>query len=339
MLDEIYRKRIQYPIWKKKALFSYVSFHKSQNIKYKTNGFFFIKKLDELFRYFFKQMFPLNPNQLILNQTTGDYTKISDLFFNYDYILNQNELNAINNFKSKFNHPDHPFRIISYIFNIVIMVFGKMMNDIMKQEVQIIMLCANTQIENTDKKKINFIIVIREGEFNFLKTYFRTLIYQFAERLPALPAEFMERLRVQKDKIYQMALDEYPNSKNNIESVLFTLEMKCQCLFECTPLLDVINFICSRVEDSIFHIQSLVKDIVETDIIKNQPTLSNLIEIFDFTNNFASLFSTFQSNNRANVDNQFQLFFFYSQYFCAGGPETMQLNPNIIFPDISSLHF
>ncbi len=62
MLEEIYRKRKTFPIWRKKVLFSYTSWQKNKRKKSKPDvklGYteFLYKKLDWLFRYFFQKMF------------------------------------------------------------------------------------------------------------------------------------------------------------------------------------------------------------------------------------------------------------------------------------------
>ncbi|MHA1510748.1 MAG: hypothetical protein ACTSRX_03410, partial [Promethearchaeota archaeon] len=153
MMEEIYRKRVQYPYFKKKTLFSWVSFNKNPKSK-KNPSRFYNKKLDSLFRYFFLKMFSgLNEKQLILKGIEGHVKKESELFFEYEYILSQDELDEFIKFKNKFNHPDHHYRIISYIFNLIIMVFGKLVKDLIKNDVQIHMLCAKIKEKESTGEK------------------------------------------------------------------------------------------------------------------------------------------------------------------------------------------
>ena len=99
------------------------------------------------------------------------------------------------------------------------------------------------------------------------------MIFQFAERLPNPPPKFLEYLRNEKNQIYPIAMEQYQHSRGNFNVVLYTLERKAQVLHQCTPLLDILNFICSRVEDSIFQTKSVVEEIIKQKFSTN-PKLS-----------------------------------------------------------------
>ncbi|UYP45121.1 hypothetical protein NEF87_001406 [Candidatus Lokiarchaeum ossiferum] len=343
MLEEIYRKRKTFPIWRKKVLFSFTSWIKNKTKKGPSNdiaGFseYFYRKMDWLFRYYFQKMFNgFNENQLQLVGIEGHAkSQFSDLFFEYKYHLTEMEIASFKHFKEEFEHPDHYHRIISYIFNLVIMVFGKLIKDILKKDIQITMLCAEVKITYTGEEYIHFIIVSRKLDVAFLKTYLYSLIYHFAEVFPNVNKGLLAQLKKKNDEIYPIALAEYPKSRRTISTVLFTLQKKCQLLEEITPVLDILNFIASRVEDSIYDTIPIVQEIIEEKIILNKDPelIDDIVEIFEFLNSNASLFSTFQANNRANMQRQYQLFFFYAQYFCFGGLENMENSTTFNFPAI-----
>ena len=344
MLEEIYRKRKTFPIWKKKVLFSFASWMKNKKKKKKgsdeTSGYseYLYKKMDWLFRYYFQKMFNgFNENQLNLIGIEGHAkSKYSDLFFEYKYFLTEAEISSFKQFKEEFEHPDHYHRIISYIFNLVIMVFGKLIKDIIKKDVQITMLCAEVKINYRGEEYIHFIIVSRKLDIAFLKTYLYSLIYHFAEVFPKVNKGLLAQLKQKNDQIYPIAMADYPKSRRTITTVLFTLQKKCQLLEEITPVLDILNFIASRVEDSIYETIPIVQEIIEEKIIRNKDPelIDDIVEIFEFLNTKASLFSTFQANNRANMQRQYQLFFFYAQYFCFGGLDNMENSTIFNFPAI-----
>ncbi|QEE17705.2 hypothetical protein DSAG12_03543 [Promethearchaeum syntrophicum] len=334
MMEEIYRKRVQFPYFKKKTLFSWVSFNKNPKSK-KNPSRFYNKKLDSLFRYFFLKMFSgLNEKQLILKGIEGHVRKESELFFEYEYMLSQDELSEFRNFKHKFNHPDHHYRIISYIFNLIIMVFGKLIKDLIKNDVQIHMLCAKIkEKESTGEKYLHFLIIVEKPDREFLNAYLHYLIFNFAEILPGIDRKLLKSLNRQKNHIYPIALKEYPKSLKKIPTVLYILQRKVHILKQIIPILDILNFVGSRVEDTKYHTTELVNDIIQEKICDDNENQKDLSKIFDFLNSTASLFSTFQSNNRANISRQYQLFFFYCQHFSLRGLKTIHENSHVFFPD------
>ncbi|RLI64892.1 MAG: hypothetical protein DRO88_06045 [Promethearchaeia archaeon] len=346
MMDEIYRKRKTFPFWRKKVRFSYVSWRRkylkrhpeekeSQTFPNLTR--FFYAKFDWLFRYFFENMFlAFNIKQLHLKSVEGNITNPhSDLFFLYRYSLSQEEMEHFIQFKKRYHHPDHYYRIISYIFNSIVMVFSRLISDIIKEKLSFNIMCAKIG-EGSENKEFNldFLIHFQKLDTNFLKSFLNPLIYDFAELLPGIDKNLLSKLYLRKEKLYPMALDAYSKSNAHIVRVFYTLQRKSQVLEHITPLLDITNFIASRVEDSTFNTNQLVHEI----LIDKAPTLihygniEKYQEIFNYINECASLFSTFQSNNRAPIYRQYQLFFFYCQYFLPLEVLTIPLQDYFYYP-------
>ena len=339
MLAEIYRKKKGFPVWKKKVLFSWVSYQKNQKSDPINSAKFYAKKINELFRFFFRIMFPFDPKRLILLGTEGDFARDCDTFFDYEYQMTDEEFGDFIDFKTQSNFPDDVNRLISYNFNIIVTVFGKLLSSILKNDSQIIMLCANVQTTDEGHKMLRFVMVARPLEHKLLKTYLNTMIFHFAEKLPSIPSAFVDQLRKKSDLIYKMAKNEYFETQDIMKSVFFTLQKKCEVLESCTPVLDILNFICSRIEDSVFETEDLVIEIIHQKYTTDPNYTNELLSVFNYINNYASLFSTFQSNNRANIENQFQLFFFYSQYFFGVGLEPNQRTNPLFFPEKMTQQF
>lgn len=334
MMDEIYRKRVQFPYFKKKTLFSWVSFNKNPKNKKKPSKFYY-RKFDLLFRYFIDKFFSgFSEKHLILKGIEGRIHADSELFIEYEYILSKDELDEFIKFKDEFNHPDHYYRIISYVFNIIIMVFGKLIKDILKNDFQILMICAKIkERKNTGEKYLHFLITVEKPDRKFLNAYLHYLIFNFAEVLPGIDKKLLKSLNRQKNMIYPIALKEYPRSLKRIPTVLFVLQRKVLILRQIIPILDILNFVGSRIEDTKFHTKDLVYEIINEKITKDPKKQEDIFKIYNFLNQTASLFSTFQANNRANISRQYQLFFFYCQHFSLRGIETIHENSNIFFPE------
>lgn len=328
MLEEIYRKRKTFPFWRKKVRFSYVSWRryylrrhpeeKELNIAPNLTRFFY-SKFDWLFRYYFDNMFlAFNVKNLKLLSVEGSIKPQSEIFFLYTYTFSKEEMEEFIQFKKRYNHPDHHYRIISYIFNSIIMVFSSLISEILKEKMSFNMICARI-VEQTENQRyeLEFLVHFQKLDTIFLKTFLNSLIYDFAELLPGIDPGLLSKLYLKKEKLYPMALKAYPKSNSHIVRVFYTLQRKSQILEHITPLLDITNFIGSRVEDSIFNTSQIVREI----LVEKAPTLIHYgtieiyQEIFNYLNECASLFSTFQSNNRAAIFRQYQLFFFYGQYF------------------------
>ncbi len=340
MMDEIYRKRKTFPHWRKKVLFSYVSWQRK--MKHRKHGDrkaenlnrFLYAKFDWLFKYYFENMFlGFNVKHLHLLSREGDLKKNSDLFFLYQYDLSEDEIEEFRWFKQEYQHPDHYFHIISYIFNLIVMVFSRLITDILKKDISISLICADIK-EAPNQKCLQFLIMVRKPETEFLKSFLNSLIYDFAELLPEIDLGLLKNLYKRKEKLYPMALEAYPKSQVQITRVLYTLQRKSQVLEHINPLLDILNFIGARVEDSIYDTQELVHGILKNTIgaTADAPLIPIYEKIFKFLNASASLFSTFQSNNRAIIHRQYQLFFFYGLYFLPADLLSSQENPGLFFP-------
>ena len=337
MLDEIERKRVQYPFFKKKVLFSWVSFGKYKGKRKKVcsqPAWFYYKRFDEFFRFYIKNMFPfLLDRRLQLVSIGGQLAKNKDMFFEYKYFLTPKDYADFLAFKRAFHHPDHPHRIITYVFNLIIMIFGKLMNEITKDLTQITMLCADIKKVRENEFCVHFIITTRPEEINFLQQYLRAELFHLSERLPNIPKSMIQRLRNHQLILAKTAMKEYPEARATLSSVLLTIYLKCLTLEECTPILDILNYICSRVEDSIFNTRKLVREILDEKFRYPKKTDAQIEGLFEFFNQNATLFSTFQSNNRATKDRQYQLFRIYLQYYLKAGFELNENSISYYFPE------
>lgn len=341
MLEEIFRKRKTYPYWRKKVLFTFVSWKKKQNSRHPDNQtfnmtHFYYHKFDWLFQYYIKKLFsPFEARQLTYLGAIGSVHKLDEeLLHEYKYFLSPEEYEIYDKFRIAYQIPDTTERIITYIVNIAILVFNKIIQEIIKSDFIINMIGAVVKTEDNGQKYVHFLISNRDSDLKFYHKYLYSLIYQFAEILPQIDNKLLLQLRMRYRQIFPLAIQEYQHSKQNLTSVLFLLQHKVQVLHHITPILDVMNFICARIEDSIYDTLTLVENIVrKTNLFPNSPHMvPKFIELFKFINNAASLFSTFQSNNRANPTNQYLLFFFYVQHFCAGGIKGMEQNNSFFFP-------
>jgi hypothetical protein len=159
-------------------------------------------------------------------------------------------------------------------------------------------------------------------------------LYYFLKYFKEVPEQYLDKLLVGREKVYQIALDEYSNAKENLVDLLYYFYKKCNLLENFSPLLDFLNFVCSRVEDSVFP----KLDVIRKEFLRNfdytNDKKNSLLRIFDFIDKKSSLYSTFQANNLPSQKSQFNLFLLYTKYyFGSGSLELLEVSDLLFLPD------
>ena len=101
-----------------------------------------------------------------------------------------------------------------------------------------------------------------------------------------------------------------------------------------TPILDFINFVCSRVEDSIYSKTEIIKTEFLNNFDYTEEKKNSLLKIFDFLDRKSSLYSTFQANNLPSPKAQFNLFLLYMKYYFVSGLEGLEVGELLYLPGI-----
>ncbi|MBN2156330.1 MAG: hypothetical protein JW776_09815 [Candidatus Lokiarchaeota archaeon] len=349
---EIERKRKIYPYWKKKVRFSYAAYQKTHSSEKKTppqlnshpsilqyfyhdDRFsedkqipddninkiipfednlesipFFKKKSFDFFSYFFTEIMPFDQKELSLTQFPTNIYK--DIFLDFRYNFSDPEILAISQLKRHYQLLEKLEKIIEYLFSCFVHIYGIELGGIIPENFQIELISAVSHLQTTNH--IDFVITIRQRERNLKDFFLNSHIYQFSEYFGQIPSTLKNKLKMQKDLVYLFALERYFTLKPDIISVLARVFKKSIALRHITPILDILNFVFSRVEDSEFDTQDILKEVTEkyTDNPQKQAAFRHL---FNFCNKNAVLFGTFQSNNRSQLEEQFRLFFLYNLQF------------------------
>ncbi|MHA1727770.1 MAG: hypothetical protein ACTSWY_03450 [Promethearchaeota archaeon] len=280
---------------------------------------FFAAKIEEFFTYYFNKIFPFK-NKLIISKKAEIIYK--DLIFDCNYKFEQDEIKAFQNFKQRFHIDEEPLEtVIELFFAVLVHTFGVLIAKIIEENFLVEIMCANIEIHEkiTEEKKtsINFHLCVRQREGILNKFYFRSQLFHFAESFRKVPKEIVRKLRTENDLIYLLSLSRYPTILPYIEATLGYIHKKCITLNHITPVLDFMNFILSRVEDSKRSTEELLNELFISRKIGKKKKEA-LTQLFNFTNKNAVLFATFQSNNRSQLREQFQLFIASTQYFIFG---------------------
>jgi len=138
-----------------------------------------------------------------------------------------------------------------------------------------------------------------------------------------------------REELYELALNEYKFAKERLADLFFYFYNKCQLLQNICPLLDFFNFVCSRVEDSIFDKYDVIKKDLLPNLNYSVEKNNSLLKIFEFLDKQSTLYSTFFANNLPGDKAQLNLFILYMKYyFGSGSLENLEVGNILYLPEI-----
>jgi len=296
----------------------------------KTYSSFFYQKFHEYFKYFLQNFcgFNINSLDLVIKEKISEDT----VFLEYNYYLSNEELEYFNEFKRKTNnHINGIASPFGYIY-LIVSILGVVLRKLLQEKFHITLdgaVIKNGEINNT----FNFLIVIKDSHDEMFESYYYMFLYYFLKPFKGIPDEYYDRLLQGRERLYQIALEEYPFAKERLVDLLYYFYKKCNLLQNFSPLLDFLNFVCARVEDSVFS----KIDVIKRDFLANfnytEEKKNTLIKIFDFIDKKSTLYSTFQANNLPSVKSQFNLFLLYMKYyFGSGNLEAFEVGDLLFLP-------
>ncbi len=339
MLPEIERKRVTFPEFRRKLVFSWHQFRKKSSELVNPQGvnIFFQNKFPELYSYYSSRLFPLDPARLTC--VAANFVIDDEILFEYKYFLTPEEMEDFERFRQKYNHPEKPQKIISYMFDVLTTAFGILVHRFINAGVYISQACGIVR-GPPQKEFIHFLISVRKSRMDVLETYYQAELFRFADNFPSIPAERKKIMAVAVDKLYQLAREEYPLAEHTLAGVLFHFFRRCTTLQFVTPLLDFFTFVGARAEDSKYSFSDiLAKDFLPKFNYKPEKNAA-ITRLFNFLQSASTLFTTFQSNNKPEPRKAFELFLLYCQYYFQRGVEPLQESKEIIyFPEIFKRNF
>jgi hypothetical protein len=161
--------------------------------------------------------------------------------------------------------------------------------------------------------------------------------YYFLKQFKSIPEENYKDFLQGRDRLYDFALSEYDelDVKQKLVDLLYYFYKKCALLDNICPILDFFNFVCSRVEDSIFS----KTDLIKTHFLSNLDEYSSerktiLLDLFVYLDRMSTLSGTFLANNLPSPKSQFNLFLLYKKYYFGSGLETLEVGDVLFLPEI-----
>ncbi|GAB4327871.1 MAG: hypothetical protein Kow0069_34900 [Promethearchaeota archaeon] len=275
----------------------------------------------EIFRQFVKEFWELDSRRLVHLQTLRVVPE--EILFEYAYYLDDADLQAFRAYKNQFELPETLGEVVVFTFWVICSTLGRLLHSFLPEnELYLSQICGVLE-SSKGTPTVQFIVSVRKNPRDTLFLYCLSTIYHYSLTVVEIPKETRKKLRVHADEIYKLAARTYPEAPKILAGVFYNFRERCLVLGQMTPLLDLLNFVCARVEDSIFDTEELL---VKGFLVKfsfSTEKKRSILEIFRFVNQAASLSATFQSNNLAPLAKQRQLFVIYAQYLLQGGLERL----------------
>lgn len=303
--------------------------NEKRKFKYKYTTFF-DKNFDYIIKAFIVDFLGYNVDNL--KQISSESVTDNDLYLEYIHNFSDFEIKLLHFIKKFLNHPLEFDRIVPFLFDIMIQILGMIIRDIINQEIWISQRGARLKKEG-DKYSIHFLITIRRSPDELMNSYFDFILYNFTLKYSQIPDSIKEDLLKKKNRLTKIALENYFSSRENLVDIIYNFYKKCTLLGTVSPFLDFLNFVCSRIEDSKFDTNEVIRDDFLVNLGYSSEVKEALMRLFDFINRYSSLFCTFQANNRPAFQEQYNLFLLYLQFFFGRGIEALEIGDLIYFPE------
>ncbi|MFX0010657.1 MAG: hypothetical protein ACFE9R_10110, partial [Candidatus Hermodarchaeota archaeon] len=299
----------------------------------KSYSTFFYQNFHQYFLMYLERFCGLKKTSL----TLSSIEKVSEesLFLEYTYFLSPREEKSFEDFSKNTDDSSDDNGIYSPFgyFYLIISILGVILRKLLSEKFFVHLdgaIIKNGQVKNN----IHFLIVIKSSKDDVYENYYLMFLYYFLRQIKEIPENYFETLLQGRERLYQIANDIYPLAKDKLVDLLYYFYKKCTLLENFSPLLDFLNFVCSRVEDSVFSKFDIIRDDFLRNLNYSDEKRNALIKIFDYLDKKSTLYSTFQANNLPSEKNQLNLFLLYTKYyFGSGSLELLEVGDLLFLPE------
>jgi len=293
---------------------------------------FFYDNLDEFLKTSLTKFYGFDENSLKFM----NLEKISDfnLIAEYEYYLSPEEENIFKELAINVGEHQYPFEYyIGYLF-FAISSFGLTSRMIIQEK--FLILLDGAVLKNTEKGRIlHLMVIVRNSKEKMYNNYLKMSLIYFLKQYQDIPSSYKENLMQGRETLYQIALNNYSKAiPERLTELLYYLYKKSKLIQNFTPLLDFLNFVCSRVEDSKFSKVEIIRKEFLANLDYTEEKKTALIRFFEFLDSQSSLYSTFASNNLPSPREQFNLFIFFTKYYLASGLEALEAGDLLFLPNL-----
>ncbi|TXT67082.1 MAG: hypothetical protein BAJALOKI1v1_190025 [Promethearchaeota archaeon] len=330
--DIINRKRQRFEVFQSDLRSNWDEFKGSKDTSFikKNYSDFFNRNFHEIIIIFLERFFGLEAVDS-LRLVSKEKLSSELLLFEYTYTLSKREATLFQKYRKRLNLMQYGlFFHLTYLY-LIFSVLNIILKEIIDEEFQIALEGA-TLNQDGSNNFIHFLVIIKGSRNQFYDYYYKMILFYFFKQFRSVPKNVVETLESDKEKLFELALQCYSKSsmRKSIVELLYFFYKKCTLLKSIRPLLDFFNFVCSRVEDSIYSKLNIIKSEYLNKLDYDTDTKNNLIKIFNYLDRTSTLSSTFLANNLPSRKSQSNLFSLYKKYYFGMGLETLE-SSNILF--------
>ncbi|MFO8018485.1 MAG: hypothetical protein R6U96_07605 [Promethearchaeia archaeon] len=297
----------------------------------KTYTSFFYSRFQEIFGQYLSQFFGFDKTSLELKSKE----KLSEktLLLEFKYEISSYEVKLFNDLSDRIQDSFHGLEFfIGFLFYIT-SIFGMSIREILDRKIFIVLDGAIFN-HHQDRTTLDFLIVVKEGKDEVYENYIKMALFYFLKKIKKTPKKFCNNLLEGRERLYQIAQENYKNVKEELANLLYYFYKKCKLLNNISPILDFLNFVGSRVEDSKFSKAEIIKSEFLANFEYTMEKKNSILRIFDFLDKKSSLYCTFQANNLPSAKLQLELFLLYMTYYFGSGLEALELGHLLYLPDV-----
>ncbi len=333
-IEILERKKDQFEQFKKdiKVKWNDFKLKNQKKVLKKTYTTFFYENFHDFFKYFVENFFGINENSLKIIIKEKISEKI--LILEYNYFLTLEVKKYFDKISNSIQED------LLYVFSfpagylyLLIRLLGIVIRKTINKKIFILLDGVNVK-EEEKGIDLNFMIIVKDSKDAIFNSYYDMVLYYFLKYFKGVPEEFYEKLLKGRENLYQIALEEYPNSKENLVDLLYYFYRKCKLLQSFSPILDFINFVGSRVEDSVFSKIDIIKKGFLANMEYSVEKKNSIIKIFNFLDKKSTLYATFQANNLPSAKSQLNLFLLYMKYYFGSGLEALEVSDILFLPEL-----
>lgn len=301
-----------------------------QRIIAKSYTTFFYLNFDEFFQTFLSEFCGLKSKslKLILKEKVSN----ENLFLEYSYSISKEEMRNFTEFEQNYGNIINGITSPTGYLYLIVSILGGLLRKVTKENFYVILDGAVIQ-DDDHQNVLKFLIVIKASKDDLFEYYYQMFLYYFLKHFKGIPEDYYEKLLLGREKLYNLAIQEYSSAKEKLVDLLYYFYKKCNLLHNFSPLLDFFNFVCSRVEDSVFNKFDVIKEEFLANFNYTKAKNNAILNIFEFLDKTSTLYSTFQSNNLPSSKSQFNLFLLYMKfYFGTGNLDDLESGDLIFLP-------
>lgn len=335
LFEILERKQDEFKQFQDKISIKWEEFNKQNQKKIikKTFTTFFYNGFHDFFKDFLKIFFGFNEDSLELIGKEKVSEKI--LFLEYNYFMTPVEEENFEKSSRKLETEvffgfSFPIGFLYFIIRLLGMIVRKVI-----QENIFILLDGVIVLRGDKSNNLNFMIIVKDSKDEIFHSYYNMVLYYFLRAYEGIPDDYFNKLLRGREKLYEIALKEYPSAKERLVDLLYYFYKKCNLLQSFSPLLDFFNFVGARVEDSVFSkIEIIRKEFLANLDDYSDAKKNSIIHFFEYLDKKSTLYSTFQANNLPSPKSQLNLFLLYMKYYFGSGLEALEVGDLLFLPHI-----